>query len=96
MRLSACKFFLPVHKFQLTHPTRGATAASFSITAYSLKFQLTHPTRGATQSWGDLKTDTEISTHTPHTGCDKVLSEMDMNASSFQLTHPTRGATYQD
>ena len=33
--------------FQLTHPTRGATA-KFVGNRYCKKFQLTHPTRGAT------------------------------------------------
>ena len=34
-----------------------------------------------------------ISTHTPHTGCDKNFSILNHLSSIFQLTHPTRGAT---
>ena len=35
----------------------------------------------------------EISTHTPHTGCDVILFKADLHCLQFQLTHPTRGAT---
>ena len=35
-----------------------------------------------------------ISTHTPHTGCDKTLNLEVISLMEFQLTHPTRGATY--
>ena len=34
-----------------------------------------------------------ISTHTPHTGCDKYTEMYWKGTAVFQLTHPTRGAT---
>ena len=33
--------------FQFTHPGRGATSLSYSV-SYQLTFQFTHPGRGAT------------------------------------------------
>ena len=37
--------------------------------------------------------DNEISTHTPHTGCDGDSFKDAEKDVKFQLTHPTRGAT---
>ena len=59
-------------EFQLTHPTRGATGGQ-PVFDIQLKFQLTHPTRGATPSKKPLQNCMNISTHTPHTGCDSCL-----------------------
>ena len=41
-------FFSPPFKFQLTHPTRGATSSEHFKPSGTNAFQLTHPTRGAT------------------------------------------------
>ena len=35
----------------------------------------------------------QISTHTPHTGCDRDGAFHCLTLDGFQLTHPTRGAT---
>ena len=56
-------------------------------------FQLTHPTRGATLNKCVSAVEPNISTHTPHTGCDLIASLMSQQQEAFQLTHPTRGAT---
>ena len=58
-------------KFQLTHPMRGATTNAPSVTSVK-SFQLTHPMRGATQGIPLILPLDQISTHTPHAGCDSV------------------------
>ena len=60
--------------FQLTHPTRGATRRIFFFALLLNGFQLTHPTRGATFPQRGPAQELRISTHTPHTGCDKQQS----------------------
>ena len=61
-------------KFQLTHPTRGATRISFRLRKYKRDFN-SHTPHGVrpvpTDDGSDLD---EISTHTPHTGCDPYSS----------------------
>ena len=109
--------FAVLSKFQLTHPTRGATRFDLASCQYILHFnshtphgvrrcdcsessvifyfnshtphgvrltngrskgwkhlfQLTHPTRGATHPGPCIRSLHPISTHTPHTGCDKLF-----------------------
>ena len=60
------------------------------------QFQLTHPTRGATAISAAKDAALAISTHTPHTGCDRCAREAQAYRVEFQLTHPTRGATRRD
>ena len=100
--------------FQLTHPTRGATAAISPPTRNTL-FQLTHPTRGATERryhhpqeihYFNSHTPHGVrraaptyclahsyfNSHTPH-GVRLCRANCTADIAAFQLTHPTRGAT---
>ena len=57
--------------FQLTHPTRGATIFAHLVDEYVYYFN-SHTPHGVRHDIDDddLDDEEEISTHTPHTGCD--------------------------
>ena len=81
-----------IHVFQLTHPTRGATAAL--ILTPNGEIISTHtPHTGCDSPETQRNILCKISTHTPHTGCDCCACEARAYRVEFQLTHPTRGAT---
>ena len=63
-------------RFQLTHPMRGATQYE-AKQEKPLLFQLTHPMRGATYTLCQSLLSSEISTHTPHAGCDPAVHQPD-------------------
>ena len=102
-------------KFQLTHPTRGATCPDGlrfdddkdfnSHTPHGVRlreigtlsagktFQLTHPTRGATNDDKEVNSYDEISTHTPHTGCD-IDPDKTANPDDISTHTPHTGCDY--
>ncbi len=74
-------------KFQLTHPMWGATTQT--SLAFSLSvFQLTHPMWGATISGQRTNRTRRISTHTPHVGCDSLVSDVSMLPDNFNSHTP--------
>ncbi len=79
-------------RFQLTHPSRGATVMCGRGFAPRI-FQLTHPSRGATYIIFLIVSFKIISTHTPLAGCDVPRRQHIQERLQFQLTHPSRGAT---
>ena len=95
MRRYSQALYLLGGKFQLTHPTRGATSRTCKKKDVK-KFQLTHPTRGATNYHRYGCSCSFISTHTPHTECDYTPTAQKCAAHIFQLTHPTRSATIRE
>ena len=74
-------------QFQLTHPTRGATSLG-RICLNGYEFQLTHPTRGATKHVAGYNINPNISTHTPHTGCDLFLHHTNPASCNFNSHTP--------
>ena len=82
-------------KFQLTHPTRGATRMFFKRIDNLGNFN-SHTPHGVRHSTRFCYVSYYvISTHTPHTGCDNFFWAHCFHFHRFQLTHPTRGATMQ-
>ena len=80
------------HRFQFTHPGRGATSLCFKIGSISPLFQFTHPGRGATHhnviSCGLIR----FNSRTPG-GVRLRLCASSRSGCEFQFTHPGRGAT---
>ena len=57
-------------------------------------FQSTHPSRGATFAGVPRRSGrSQVSIHTPLTGCDRSADSPLPPAGLFQSTHPSRGAT---
>ena len=84
---------LPRASFQLTHPTRGATLCLPQILRFFRYFN-SHTPHGVRPPESNANyAFVEISTHTPHTGCDCSPNSKKDLYTRFQLTHPTRGAT---
>ena len=79
-------------KFQSTHPSRGATAATAGTRKRAL-FQSTHPSRGATWGASELEHVFDVSIHAPLAGCDLIIFLFRVTLRKFQSTHPSRGAT---
>ena len=70
MRRIPGAFPLSCRKFQLTHPTRGATMPSAALTACKFHFN-SHTPHGVRLDFVvKVNNLLFISTHTPHTGCD--------------------------
>ena len=111
IRLERC-----LRRFQLTHPTRGATATMVghvqnlvnfnSHTPHGVRLESatdeqrnnldfnSHTPHGVRLVYGrNTFHQRQISTHTPHTGCDRDGAFHCLTLDGFQLTHPTRGAT---
>ena len=63
--LSILMMLMMIIIFQLTHPTRGATAVSETL-GCTMQFQLTHPTRGATSSSLFITELRDFNSRTPH------------------------------
>ena len=64
-----CSDFRRQHKFQLTHPTRGATQM-LEVTVPLLAISTHTPHTGCDLYSSAVICPSSISTHTPHTGCD--------------------------
>ena len=74
-------------QFQLTHPMWGAT--DFVLLKLSAeRFQLTHPMWGATNPQHHSVAKNQISTHTPHVGCDFSFSIVTHLSSYFNSHTP--------
>ena len=65
----------PPAKFQSTQPMRAATVVTILKDFISTLFQSTQPMRAATTSWNTLRSESMISIHAAHEGCDKILPE---------------------
>ena len=81
------------HKFQFTHPGRGAT--SFSCLRFCMAFSFNSRTPGGVRRLrcrclGRLAV---VSIHAPREGCDWLKVGLSYVSPAFQFTHPGRGAT---
>ena len=80
------------HKFQFTHPGRGATSLTTSE-AEEYLFQFTHPGRGATRAYSLIALMLcGFNSRTPG-GVRLVPDSGYSGVGMFQFTHPGRGAT---
>ena len=83
------------HRFQSTHPVRGATI--FSVTAEpTLEFQSTHPVRGATEAGGCVVERVFISIHAPREGCDPGANRPGHHLGGISIHAPREGCDVQD
>ena len=93
VRLKSLGLIHKRNEFQLTHPTRGATAKMLLPLIYGLISTHT-PHTGCDQiACYSVSTFLHFNSHTPH-GVRLIATCDTYNVATFQLTHPTRGATF--
>ena len=82
-----------IRSFQLTRPSRGATARGSRTKRDCRLFQLTRPSRGATvRKVSSYRDDTDFNSHAPR-GARRSKRARERRTEPFQLTRPSRGAT---
>ena len=82
-----------IHKFQSTHPLRGATTNPANMPIMSKDFNPRTPCGVRLVSPEYLKIMIDISIHAPLAGCDQIPQRIKDHIQRFQSTHPLRGAT---
>ena len=80
--------------FQSTHPARGATLKSPSLSFCSI-ISIHAPRKGCDGIRICLFRNITISIHAPRKGCDILHALGRKTLRKFQSTHPERGATYR-